>query len=375
MGSEVMEQLYNFQEIVRSFQYQGIFIKAEPYGFGHINNTFAVYFKKPDETIHRYILQRINTGIFKSPEKLMENIVNVTEHIKGKIVNSGGNPDRETLTVVSTKEGKSFYKSKNGDYWRSYLFIEEAQTYQLVENPSHFYNAGKAFGRFLQYLADYPAASLYETIPDFHNTAKRYEDFLEAVRRDAKGRAKEVQTEIQFVRERAEDTKVLLTLLEKGALSLRVTHNDTKFNNVMIDDATGEGICVIDLDTVMPGLSLYDFGDAIRSGATTAQEDELDLSKVWLDLTLFESFTKGYIETAGDSMTEIELEHLPFSARLMTLECGMRFLGDYLNGDIYFKVNREKHNLDRARNQLKLTADMEKKFDLMKEIVYQSKAR
>ncbi len=257
----------------------------------------------------------------------------------------------------------------------SYLFIEEAKTYQLVENPIHFNNAGKAFGRFLKYLADYPAASLYETIPDFHNTAKRYEDFLEAVRRDAKGRAKEIQTEIQFVRERAEDTKVLLTLLEKGALSLRVTHNDTKFNNVMIDDATGEGICVIDLDTVMPGLSLYDFGDAIRSGATTAQEDEMDLSKVWLDLTLFESFTKGFIETAGDSMTEMELEYIPFSARLMTLECGMRFLGDYLNGDIYFKVNREKHNLDRARNQLKLTADMEKKLDLMNEIVYQSKAR
>ncbi|WP_033164374.1 aminoglycoside phosphotransferase family protein [Clostridium sp. KNHs205] len=370
-----MEPKYNFQEIVKSFQYQGNFIKAEPYGFGHINNTYAVYFKNPEETIHRYILQRINTGIFKAPENLMENIENVTEHIKGKLRDKGGNPERETLTIVKTKDGNSFHKSENGDYWRSYLFIEEAQTYQLVENPSHFYNAGKAFGRFGQYLADYPAESLYETIPDFHNTRKRYEDFLEAVRRDAKGRVKEVQKEIQFIMERADDTEVLVSLLEAGALSLRVTHNDTKFNNVMIDDATGEGICVIDLDTVMPGLLLYDFGDAIRSGATTAREDEEDLSEVWLDLTLFESFTKGFIETAGEAMTETELEYLPFSARLMTLECGMRFLGDYLNGDIYFKISREKHNLDRARNQLKLTADMEKKFELMKEIVNHSKGR
>jgi len=367
-----MNQLYDFQEIVQFFQFEGMYIKAEPYGFGHINSTFAIYFKGCNETMHRYILQKINTTIFKSPERLMENMENVTSHIKRKIVSFGGNPERETLTIIRTRDGKSFYKGKDGDCWRSFLFIEEAQTYQIVENPVHFYNAGKAFGRFAQYLADYPAANLYETIPDFHNTINRYQDLMEAVKTDAKGRVKEVQNEIQFVMERADDTKLLLSLLKSGALPLRVTHNDTKFNNVMIDDATGEGICVIDLDTVMPGLSLYDFGDAIRSGATTAKEDEEDLSKVWLDLKLFESFTQGYLKTAGNSITETELEYLPFSAILLTLECGMRFLGDYLNGDIYFKINKEKHNLDRARNQLKLVSDMEKNLDQMKKIVKDS---
>lgn len=368
-----MDSLYNFQDIVKSFRYNGTFIKAEPYGFGHINNTYVVYIKKNNGALVRYILQRINTGIFKTPERLMENIENVTGHIRKKVIKDGGDPDRESLNLVRTTEDKSYYKNETGDYWRSYLFIEGAQTFQLVESPEHFYHAGRAFGKFQQYLKDFPAASLHETIPNFHNTQKRYEDFLEAVRNDVKGRAEEVKAEIAFIMDRVADTKVLLSLQQEGAVPLSVTHNDTKLNNVMIDDVTGEGVCVIDLDTVMPGLVLYDFGDAIRSGATTAVEDEADLSKVWLDIALFERFTRGFISTAGESMTEAELEYLPFSAKLMTLECGMRFLGDYLNGDSYFRIKREKHNLDRARNQLKLTTDMEKNLEAMKQIVWDTK--
>lgn len=364
-----MDSLYNLQEIVKSFRYNGTFIKAEPYGFGHINNTYVVYVKKNNGALVRYILQRINTGIFKTPEKLMENIENVTGHIRKKVIGDGGDPDRESLNLVRTTEDKSYYKSETGDYFRSYLFIEGAQTFQLVENPEHFYHAGRAFGKFQQYLTDFPVASLHETIPNFHNTQKRYEDFLEAVRNDIIGRAEEVKAEIAFIMDRAADTRILLSLQQEGVLPLSVTHNDTKLNNVMIDDVTGEGVCVIDLDTVMPGLVLYDFGDAIRSGATTAVEDEADLSKVWLDTALFERFTSGFLSTAGGSITEAELEYLPFSAKLMTLECGMRFLGDYLNGDGYFRINRERHNLDRARNQLKLTADMEKNLEAMKQIV------
>lgn len=360
---------YDVNEIIKQFNFSGSFIKAEPYGFGHINSTFCVYFKNEDCSIRRYILQRINTNVFKSPEDLMENIENVTAHLKMKIMASGGDPNRETLIIVTTKDGKSFYRSETGDCFRAYVFIENARTYQLVENPKYLYNSGKALGKFLQLLSDFPVEKLHETIPDFHNTAKRYETFLKSVEKDVKGRAIEAKDEIKFVMDRADDTKVLLNLLKENKLPLRVTHNDTKFNNVMIDDITGEGICIIDLDTVMPGLSLYDFGDSIRSGAATAEEDDTDLSKVGISLELFEGFTRGFIETAGKSLTEMEIKLLPFSAKLLTFECGMRFLADYLDGDVYFKIHREKHNLERARNQFKMVADMEIKFEQMEDIV------
>lgn len=365
----MVDNNYNFQEIVNQFDFQGRFLRAEEHVCGHINKSYIVYFEKEDGNIHRYIIQKINDTIFKSPEKLMENIENVTSHIREKVIAAGGNPDRESLNLVWTKDGKSFYRSENGEYWRSFVFIEGAKTYLVVENPAHLYNAGRAFGKFQQHLADFDADKLHVTIPDFHNTEKRYQDFLEAVKKDAMGRAKDVQEDIQFVIDRAEDTKTLGELLREGKLPNRVTHNDTKFNNVMIDNITGDGICVIDLDTVMPGLSLYDFGDAIRSGANTAEEDEPDLSKVSLDINLFEAFTKGFIETAGYALTDLELEYLPFSAKLITLELGMRFLGDYLNGDVYFRIHRDKHNLERARVQFILVADIERKLELMKEIV------
>lgn len=360
------EELKN---IVENFELEGEFIEAKPYGFGHINDTYVAFIKNSDGDIKKYILQRVNNRIFRNPEKLMDNIKSVTGFLREKIIAAGGDPDRETLNLISSRDGNCYYKSEKGDYWRSYIFIENASTYQIVENLNHFYNAGRAFGKFQKLLSDFPAETLYETIPDFHNTKKRFNDFVESVQKDSCNRAKGVEKEINFVMERADETSLLLKLLEDKKLPLRVTHNDTKFNNVMIDDKTGEGICVIDLDTVMPGLSLYDFGDSIRSGANPADEDERDLSKVWMDLGLYEQYTKGYLENAGDFLTPAELEHLPLSAKIMTFECGMRFLADHLNGDVYFKIHREGHNLDRARTQFKMVADMENKFKEMQDIV------
>lgn len=364
-----MNNDYNFEEVIKQFNYEGDLVNIQPYGSGHINDTFAVTFHRPHRNNVRYILQRINTRIFKEPEKLMENIENVTEFLKKKIIASGGNPKRETLNLVYTTNHKPFYCSSSGDYWRSYVFIEGAQTYQVVESIQHFYNAGKALGNFEELLSDFPAKKLHETIPNFHNTKIRYEGFLQALAEDKMSRAKDVQKEIEFVLERGKETTILVELLNSGKLPLRVTHNDTKFNNVMIDNDTGEGVCVIDLDTIMPGLSIYDFGDSIRSGANPAEEDERDLSKVSMDLQLFEHFTHGFLEGTKRSLTDTEIEYLPFGAKLMTFECGIRFLSDHLNGDTYFKIHRENHNLDRARTQFKMVEDMEKKFNEMKAIV------
>ncbi len=362
-------RLLDFNKAVNNFNFEGAYIEAAPYGFGHINDTYAAVFKKPEGNTRRYILQRINHKVFKNPEALMGNIEAVTKHLSKKIAKAGGDPGRETLNLIPAKDNKSFYKDSRGNYWRAYIFIENARTYQVVEKPEHFYSSGKAFGRFQYLLSDFPAETLHETIPDFHNTIKRFNAFREAVHKDIMNRASGVRDEIEFAEKRADDTPILLDLLDKGGLPLRVTHNDTKFNNVMIDDKTGEGICVIDLDTVMPGLTLYDFGDSIRSGANPAEEDERDLSKVWMELTLFEHFSRGFLESAGSFLTPAELKYLPFSAKIMTFECGIRFLTDYLNGDTYFKIHREGHNLDRARTQFKMVADMEKKMEDMRKVI------
>ncbi len=357
------------QEAIENIQFEGTYVEHLPYGSGHTNDTFAVIFQQADGSRRRYILQRMNHEIFKDPEALMENINNVTSFLRKKIVEAGGDPERETLNVVPAKDGKSFFKDSIGSYWRGYVFIEGATSYDKVEKPEHFYQSAVAFGNFQKLLADYPAATLHETIPDFHNTTVRFETFKKAVQEDVMGRAKDVQAEIDFAMAREEDASVLMNMLKKGELPLRVTHNDTKLNNIMIDDKTGKGICVIDLDTVMPGLALNDFGDSIRFGANPAAEDEKDLSKVWMELSLFESFTKGFLEACGNSLTDNEIEMMPMGAKLMTFECGIRFLTDYLQGDTYFKVHREGHNLDRCRTQFKLVADMEEKWDQMKAIV------
>jgi len=356
-------------EVVNNFQFKGKFLEANPYGFGHINDTYSAWFRNSNGVGHRYLLQRINHNVFKKPAELMQNIERVTTHLQKKIIAAGGNPERETLNLIPTTGDKSFYVTSTGNYWRAYIFVEDALAYQVVENPDHIYNAAKAFGKFQKFLSDFPAGQLHDTIPNFHHTAKRLEAFTAAVAKDTENRAGRVKPEIEFVAQHADEVPVLVKLFEQGQLPRRVTHNDTKFNNVMIDEATQEGLCVIDLDTVMPGLSLYDFGDSVRTGAATAAEDEQDLSKVGIGLEIFERLTHGYLEVARDVLTPAEIEYLPFSARLMTLECGIRFLTDYLSGDVYFKIHREHHNLDRARTQFKMVKDMESKFDRMTDIV------
>ncbi len=332
---------------------------------GHINRTYSVSYKTNNGKTERRLLQQINTEVFKKPAELMDNIVRVTAFLKDKISKEGGDTERETLTVFKTKEGKYYYVDSTGAYWRCYNFVEDAFSYNAIENDQLFFEAGAAFGKFQSQLADFPIDTLFDTIPDFHNTYKRYLQLKDAAEKKAAGRLEKVAEELKFAYDREEDTKVLVDLTEKGELPLRVTHNDTKLNNIMFDNKTGKAICIVDLDTVMPGLSLYDFGDAIRYGANTAAEDEKDVSKVSVDLNLYEKYVKGYLSAAGKSLTKTEIEYLPFSAKLLTLECGMRFLADYLNGDVYFATAYPEHNLVRCRTQFALVADIEKNFDKM----------
>lgn len=357
------------EKVAMQFALEGELKELSVFGNGHINDTLRATCELADGRTKRYIVQRMNDGIFKNPDELMENVMNVTSFLRKKIIAAGGDPDRETLNVIPTKDGKNYLTDENGDFWRCYIFIEDATSFDQVEKPEDFYNSAVAFGNFQRLLADYPAATLHETIKNFHNTVSRFADFKKAVEEDVAGRAKDVQKEIQFVLDREADCHVICDALAKGELPLRVTHNDTKLNNIMIDNRTGKGLCVIDLDTVMPGSSLYDYGDSIRFGASTGAEDEQNLDLIWCDLELFEIYTKGYVEGCGGSLTEKEIRMMPMGAKLMTLECGMRFLADHLQNDIYYKIHRENHNLDRARTQFKLVADMEAKWDEMNAIV------
>jgi len=359
----------NLTDVVPNFKFAGQFIRAEPYEFGHIHDTFYTYFSKSDGLVHRYILQRINQYVFKCPEELMANIEAISVHLQRKITTAGGDPERESLTLVPTLENGGFLHRNGGDYWRAYISIEGAQTYMVPQSIDHVYNAGRAYGRFQQQLDDFPVHRLHETIPDFHNTVKRFKTFVEVVEEDKHNRAQDVKEEIDFVLQRAGETSIVVDLIDRRELPLRVTHNDTKYNNVMIDDETGEGVCVIDLDTVMPGSSLYDFGDAIRSITNTGEEDEQDLSKVHFNLECFEKYTQGYLDATRDALTPAEIQLLAFSARLMSCECGMRFLTDHLNGDVYFKIHKPGHNLDRCRTQFKLVRDMERDQEEMLDIV------
>ena len=339
--------------------------EAERYGAGHINDTFAVW---AADHSRRWILQRINTDTFTDPAGLMENVTGVTSYLRREILARGGDPDRETLNVVPTREGKPYYTDCEGGAWRAYLFVEGTVCLQKVENERDFYTAAETFGNFQNQLAGYPAATLHETIARFHDTPNRYANFEKALAADVMGRAREIGPEIAFIRAREADCHVLMDQLAAGVLPLRVTHNDTKLNTVLIDQATGKGICVIDLDTVMPGLSAYDFGDSIRFGANDCAEDEPDQSKVHFSLHLYEVFARGYLAAAGSAMTEAERRSLPWGAKLMTLECGIRFLTDYLEGDHYFKISRPAQNLDRARTQFTLVEGMEREFDAMTQL-------
>lgn len=349
----------DLKQIIKHFNLD---IEPVPYGNGHINDTYLL------KSTPSYILQKLNKHVFPDPVSVMENVKAVTEHLRSKIIEAGGDPNRGTLTVINTDEGLPYYCDGNGDYYRVYIYIDKALTYETVENPMQLYNAAKMFGNFQNMLADFPAEKLHEVIVNFHNTKSRFEDFKKAVKEDRSGRGNTVSEEIKFVLDREADASVIVDDIAAGRIPLRVTHNDTKLNNVLLDEKTGEGVCVIDLDTVMPGSLLYDFGDALRFGGSSGAEDEKDLSKIWFDEEKFEYFARGFIETLP-SITPRELELLPFSVKLMTLECGLRFLGDYLNGDIYFKTHYPEHNLVRARTQFKLVRDIEDKYDDLMAIV------
>ncbi len=351
---------YNPVEILSHFMDR---TEVRPFGNGHINDTYLV------EGEPRFVLQRINTSVFKEPAQVMENISLVTEFLKKKIALEGGNPDNEALTVIPTKDGKLFYEDADGNVYRVYRFIEGAKSFDFAETPEIFAASARAFGRFQRQLADFPAEKLHETIPLFHDTGDRLRQFREALAKNASGRADGVQKEIDFVLDRAHYVNLITDAIADGSVPLRVTHNDTKLNNVMLDPDTLECVCVVDLDTVMPGSMLYDYGDSLRFGASTGAEDEKDLNKIQFDLTYFEAYTEAFLGELGDSITPKEKELMPLSALMMTLECGMRFLGDYINGDVYFHTAYPEHNLDRARTQLKLVADMEAKMEQMKAIV------
>lgn len=365
-----MRELNNNQieEAINGFHFPNGLTGYGPYGSGHINDTFLLEYRTTAGE-QKFILQRMNSDIFTKPAEVMENILGVTSFLREQIVRDGGDPERETLNVIMAKDGKAYYIDKRGDYWRAYNFVTDAVTFDKVEKPEDFYQSALAFGNFQRQLASYPAKTLHETIRGFHDTRARFETFLKAVEADVCKRAASVKPEIDFVLARKDVADCFGELQDAGKLPLRVTHNDTKLNNIIIDNESGRGICVIDLDTVMPGLAMNDFGDAIRFGANTAAEDEKDLSKVSCDLELFTLYAKGFIEGCGGRLTDKEIELMPMGAKVMTFECGMRFLTDYLEGDHYFKVHREGHNLDRCRTQFKLVEDMECKWDEMNRIV------
>ena len=356
-----------FQEVLSAYDLGEGTIAYKAYGEGHINNTSLV--TVTGKETHRFILQRINTDIFTNPKSLMENICGVTSYLKDIIAERGGDTERETMTVVYTRDGQPYYTDSTQGAWRIYKFVEHTICLQQCRNTEDFYTSAKAFGQFQKNLSGYDASTLHETIPDFHNTPDRLRKFKEALAADTMHRAADIPEEIDFVLNHEADCSHMTDLLAAEKLPLRVTHNDTKLNNILLDDKTNDALCIIDLDTVMPGLAANDYGDSIRFGANHSAEDEPDLTKVNFSLELFEAYTKGFLEIAGDALTPLEIETLPWGAKLMTLECGMRFLTDYLEGDHYFAVHRPGQNLDRTRTQFKLVRDMEAHWDEMNAIV------
>ncbi len=354
------------QRAAFQFRLDGEPIFCEPFGNGHINETYIL---KTDRS-HAYILQKVNHHVFRDVPALMRNIALVTRYL------ASYDPDpRHVLTLIPTKDGGDFYLNESGEYWRVYDFITDSVCLDTASSAENLYQSGVAFGRFQSMLSHFPADTLSETIPHFHDTPWRYEALHEAIRKDSAGRAQEVQSEIAFALSREDEAGLMVRMLRDGQLPLRVTHNDTKLNNVMLDAVTFTPLCVIDLDTVMPGLAANDFGDTIRSGASTAAEDEKDLSKVSLSLELFQAYARGFLGACGAGLTQNELDTLSMGAKLMTLECGVRFLTDYLSGDTYFRIHRKEHNLDRCRTQFKLVLDMEIKWDKLQEIIRKESGR
>ncbi|MBE5742484.1 MAG: aminoglycoside phosphotransferase family protein [Clostridiales bacterium] len=358
----------DFRTILSNFNVDGEFVSCEPYGSGHINRTYAVVYKT-DKGNKRYILQKINSTLFTNVDGLMNNIKLVTEFNRSEIIKRGGDPLRESLTIVYTKDGKTYYKTENDEYYRVYIFIEGAIGYDVVEKPEHFYESAVAFGKFAQLLDRFDSSQLFEILPNFHNTVKRFENFKKSLELDKLNRAKNVKAEIDFALSQEKYVSTIVDLLESGKMPWRVTHNDTKLNNVLIDTKTDKAVCVIDLDTMMAGSICYDFGDSIRFGCNPCLEDTPETEKVVFSMPLFEEYSRGYLSVFGDTITDIERKNLPMGAILMTYECGIRFLTDYLDGDVYFRLSREGQNVDRTRTQFKLVKDMHEGYDKMCNII------
>lgn len=354
---------HDVRAVARQFQICGEFLGAAPYGTGHINDTYCAEFSQGGAPV-RYILQRINHNVFRTPVDLMENVQRVTAHLAAKVA---GEPDfsRRVLTLIPARDGRAWLCDADGNYWRTYVFVEKARTYDAIESPKQAFEAAKAFGHFQKLLSDFPAPRLHDTIPDFHHTPRRFERLEKAIAADSANRARLAGPEIDF----ALKHKCMTGQLLEAGLPERVTHNDCKLNNVMLDDATGEGLCVIDLDTVMPGLVLYDFGDMVRTSTSPAKEDERDLSKVKMQFPMFEALVRGYLQTASDFLTAGERQLLVAAGKIITFEIGIRFLTDFLEGDTYFKVHRENHNLDRCRTQFKLVESIEQQEPEMTRLV------
>ena len=354
--------------VASAFRLGGTYCGGAPHGNGHINDTYVVSFEQGGVTT-RYILQRINENVFRNVEVVMENIARVTAHAGRRAIASGA-PDaiRRALTLIPTRAGGNLHRDASGA-WRCYIFIEGAKSYDVITEPGLAREGARAFGEFQRLLSDLPGGRLRETIPHFHDTRRRFEALRQAVAEDRVGRVKEARPEIALVMERESMVDVVLNLLARGEIPERVTHNDTKLNNVLLDNETQEGICVIDLDTVMPGSALYDFGDLVRTSTSPAAEDETDLAKVTMQLPMFEALVKGYLATAGGFLTPAERALLPFAGKLITFEIGLRFLTDWLEGDVYFKIKRPRHNLDRLRTQFKLVESIEAQLPAMQALV------
>lgn len=365
-----MSKNFPIEEIVSHFRIAGSYAAGAPYGTGHINDTFRIETKEPDA--FNYILQRVNHHVFRDVPGLMENVLRVTSHIRSKLEAIPGSlPDREVLTVIPTHGGASYHVDEAGNFWRMYIFIWDNRSYDVVDSPAKAFEGGRMFGRFQSMLADLPGKPLNETIPNFHNIAWRLDTFEQTLKSDPAGRSASVQAEIDFVRQRAEEMKTILRLGEAGDIPLRITHNDTKFNNVLLDQQD-KGLCVIDLDTVMPGYVHYDFGDSIRTSTNTGREDDPDLDRVEMDMTLFEGYARGFLQETRETLNQTEIDHLAFSGKLFPYIIGLRFLTDYVDGDHYFKIHHEHHNLQRARAQFKLLTSMERQYDDMQRIIQQN---
>jgi Ser/Thr protein kinase RdoA (MazF antagonist) len=358
-----MKTRHDVRSVAGQFHIAGEFLSAEPYGSGHINDTYCVAYNQGGTRV-RYLFQRINHHVFKNPLALMENVERVTAHLAAKVA---AEPDasRRVLTLIPSRAGAGYLRDADGDVWRAYIFIEHARGYDAVETPQQALSAARAFGHFQKLLADLPSPRLHDTIPDFHHTPKRFAALERVIEVDPANRAAHAKPEIEFALRRREMCGVLLA----ANLPERVTHNDTKFNNVLLDDTTGEGICVIDLDTVMPGLALFDFGDLVRTATSPTKEDERELGKVQMQFGMFEALARGYLSSAGEFLTLAEKDLLPFAGKLITFEIGLRFLTDYLAGDEYFKVSRDGHNLDRCRTQFKLVESIEAQETTMNKLV------